>query len=755
MKVTYRLTDEYNGRISFLIVIAAFIHVLPNFLIYHTSDPLTMNQLAKILRAVGYHAALIQPLLPMYSHLIVAALFPIYTGAHASLSRPSTAAKPPKKKNRHDEDEEPEEREQKMEGLSPSDALMLPLLGGLSLTGLYFLIKWLGDPAVLNKVLNWYFSIFGVLSLARLLTDTLTTIHSFIFPATYAFDGKVWTVDGKQKKAKAMSTESTEASASQERDSPLPGSLSNFPFPALEKRMLWTLRDLPSRKIQIRVYIHKLVRGNFKIGPHGITAILLAITAELYFNLVSKPWWLTNLLGSSFAYSALQIMTPTTSWTGTLILGGLFIYDIYFVFFTPLMVTVATQLDIPAKLIFPRPAGPGGKQGMSMLGLGDVVLPGMMIAFALRFDLYIFYLRKQTRKVIDKVADANGSDDQQPQLDTPEGNDVVKPKWLQATGSWGERYWTRGADIETPKSLQGGLFPKTYFHASLIGYVVGMLFTLGVMQVFGHAQPALLYLVPGTLGALWGTALIKGDIKTLWAFTEAEEEEEEEEEEEKKKAAEVKQDGKEEKAKSVWTADYWVGMLLPSRALTKIEESKDSEQKDQETKASNGQPEEMKKPKAKEVDDSQSGKKTTNFSRDRKSELIFFSVNMPRGPSLKPSEVSESSEDKDSSQIKENTNAERKRREINQSSRDFESSDGDDYDQVEERTIQQQTQLQKDALEKSKKADNEAERDNFMREAQKAEKKAKSTKAILDRGDKNDRRRRTVVENEGDLGETY
>jgi len=52
-----------------------------------------------------------------------------------------------------------------------------------------------------------------------------------------------------------------------------------------------------------------------------------------------------------------------------------------------------------------------------------------------------------------------------------------------------------------------------------------------------------------------------------------------------------------------------------------------------------------------------------------------------------------------------------------------------------EKTIQQQTQLQKEALEKSKMADDEAERDKFMREAQKAEKKAKTTKRILEQGD--------------------
>ena len=52
-----------------------------------------------------------------------------------------------------------------------------------------------------------------------------------------------------------------------------------------------------------------------------------------------------------------------------------------------------------------------------------------------------------------------------------------------------------------------------------------------------------------------------------------------------------------------------------------------------------------------------------------------------------------------------------------------------------EKTIQQQTQLQKEALEKVKMADDEAERERFLRDAQKAEKKAKTTKRILERGD--------------------
>ena len=59
-----------------------------------------------------------------------------------------------------------------------------------------------------------------------------------------------------------------------------------------------------------------------------------------------------------------------------------------------------------------------------------------------------------------------------------------------------------------------------------MGYVLGMLTTLGVMHVWGHAQPALLYLVPGVLGSLWLTALVRGELGLMWNFSEESEDEE-------------------------------------------------------------------------------------------------------------------------------------------------------------------------------------------------------------------------------------
>ena len=507
----------------------------------------------EFLGRVAYEFSLIQPYIPTYLHLLVSAFFPIYTGAHASLSRPSSAAKAPKRKCDADEDEidRPAEKSQRMEGLSPSDAILYPLLTGCMLAGLYFLIKWLQDPAILNKILNWYLSVFGILSITRLLSDSVTTLTSYAFPARYSYGGMVWEVKQKHRSASAKTHTKASVTPPAHRSSPLPGLLSQLPLPRSITNGLWMLRGLLTQPVWVmEAYMSGVMDTKLGVGVQGLYSFLFAFAAVLYFNLVDKPWWLTNMLGFSFSYSALQLMSPTTFWTGTLVLTSLFFYDIYFVFFTPLMITVATKLDIPVKLLFPRPLGPDedpAKKAMSMLGLGDIVLPGIMIGLALRFDLYLYYLKKQrTAKQVssavaevstdmEKTQDDAKSDD----LDSAKG--IVKATYFSATGGWGERFWL-GQKISA--EAEGGSFPKTYFHASVTGYIIGMLCTLGVMHVFQHGQPALLYLVPGVLISLWGTALARGELKTMWEYTEADEEETERLKSEKQATDKVSQEGK-------------------------------------------------------------------------------------------------------------------------------------------------------------------------------------------------------------------
>jgi len=141
-------------------------------------------------------------------------------------------------------------------------------------------------------------------------------------------------------------------------------------------------------------------------------------------------------------------------------LGGLFFYDIFWVFATDVMVTVAKSFEAPIKLVFPQDLIERGffAENMAMLGLGDIVIPGIFIALLLRYD----------------------------------------------------------------KSLKRN--SNFYFNVTFIAYILGLLTTIGVMHVFKHAQPALLYLVPACLGTPLLFALVKGDIKSMFAYADHPEE---------------------------------------------------------------------------------------------------------------------------------------------------------------------------------------------------------------------------------------
>lgn len=184
------------------------------------------------------------------------------------------------------------------------------------------------------------------------------------------------------------------------------------------------------------------------------------------------------------------------------------------------MVTVATNLDVPIKLLFPRPGTTkDGKQALAMLGLGDIVIPGLVIAMSLRWDLWRFYETKRRANLLEvqklameEIVDSDGHDMKRRKTYGEEEMELMtKPRYVKVTGIFGERFWG---------GVEGVMFRKVYFLASIGGYILGMMVTLIVMHVWKHAQPALLYLVPGVLGSIWGTAALRGELSLMWNYTE-------------------------------------------------------------------------------------------------------------------------------------------------------------------------------------------------------------------------------------------
>jgi Signal peptide peptidase len=143
---------------------------------------------------------------------------------------------------------------------------------------------------------------------------------------------------------------------------------------------------------------------------------------------------------------------------------------------------------VPKEYIYLDPSQP---LEFSMLGLGDIVVPGLFIALALRYDLY--------------------------------------------------RYHQQHPTLNYKKHMYK--FPRPYFLATFFAYIAGLVLTMTVMHVFKKAQPALLYLSPSCAAAAFLTALVRGELPTLWGYKEISKEERIEKTKETKEKEEVKEDG--------------------------------------------------------------------------------------------------------------------------------------------------------------------------------------------------------------------
>lgn len=136
----------------------------------------------------------------------------------------------------------------------------------------------------------------------------------------------------------------------------------------------------------------KLVKLNIKqisldleVSPLDIVCLVISYIAVALY-IYTKNWIFNNILASLFCVHGIQYMFLGTFKTGFIMLGLLFFYDIFFVFGTDVMLTVAKSIDAPIKLLFPKNWAATPPE-FSLLGLGDIVLPGVFIALCLRFDI--------------------------------------------------------------------------------------------------------------------------------------------------------------------------------------------------------------------------------------------------------------------------------------------------------------------------------------------------------------------------------
>jgi len=208
---------------------------------------------------------------------------------------------------------------------------------------------------------------------------------------------------------------------------------------------------------------------------------MIQMGCYIYF----KSFVFNNILCLIFCIHALQTMFLGNFKNGFMLLTLLFFYDIFFVFGTDVMLTVAKGIDAPIKLQFPKDYS-GEKPKYSILGLGDIVIPGVFVSLCLRFDFLKSLNLDKFQSMLTKEA--------------------------------------KGENVDTMKYLvnQAINCPKTYFKAVNVGYLLAMICTIIVMLIFDHGQPALLYLVPGCMFSVLGTSFMFGEFQQMWDFDEEE-----------------------------------------------------------------------------------------------------------------------------------------------------------------------------------------------------------------------------------------
>lgn len=201
-------------------------------------------------------------------------------------------------------------------------------------------------------------------------------------------------------------------------------------------------------------------------------ALALCVLWAIFRN-APHSWIVQDFIGSGILLWALRVIRIPSLKVGTIMLSLFLIYDVFWVFLQPIitpekksvMVEVATAKGMNEfmPMVFRVPSiWESGLGQYSFLGYGDVLMPGLLVAYARRLDICM------------------------------------------------ERNLLKG-----------------YFLHSSIGYGVGLLVTYGAQFLRlggGRGQPALLYLVPCTLGTILSLALLRSELSILMSHKQKDEE---------------------------------------------------------------------------------------------------------------------------------------------------------------------------------------------------------------------------------------
>jgi Signal peptide peptidase len=312
---------------------------------------------------------------------------------------------------------------------------------------------------------------------------------------------------------------------------------------------------------------------------------------------VSTFFWVTqDILGACMCITFLGLIQLNSIQVASILLVVAFVYDIFFVFISPLifnksvMITVATsggppsagpewcekypsdkdcQGGDPLPMLLTIPKLFDYQPGSSLLGLGDIVLPGLLLSFASRLDAakYLVALaggtdktrrsRVQRSDVTDdleavaegeeqdgvmassvpstqtnssatmrrfgsssnaptEASDSNTSVDSYAYRDADQVQSTLYSSWWCCLCAWVSYhcYGTSEPSAGSALLFGGGGY---YFVPLCVAYAVGLLMANIAVYLMQMGQPALLYLVPCTLGSMCFLGWRRKELHSLWS----------------------------------------------------------------------------------------------------------------------------------------------------------------------------------------------------------------------------------------------
>uniref|UniRef100_A0A3Q3KXN4 Uncharacterized LOC113122441 n=1 Tax=Mastacembelus armatus TaxID=205130 RepID=A0A3Q3KXN4_9TELE len=132
---------------------------------------------------------------------------------------------------------------------------------------------------------------------------------------------------------------------------------------------------------------------NFSVRSLILAAVCVTIAViwGVYRNEDRWIWILQDLLGIAFCLNFIKTISLSNFKICVILLSLLLVYDVFFVFITPFFTKLPVVMRVPRFSAWAQNLC--GMQ-FSILGYGDIIVPGLLVAYCSRFDVWINSCKK-------------------------------------------------------------------------------------------------------------------------------------------------------------------------------------------------------------------------------------------------------------------------------------------------------------------------------------------------------------------------